>query len=427
MIQLQVLNYILEYKDYSIIELNNIGVEYFNNYKDEFNYIKQHYLMYNTVCDKVTFMSVFPNFELITVTEPPQFLLKELLDDYNTRLLVESFNKVRKLIVEDGDIDKALNEYKKTQERLVSGAVVESVDIIRDKSRYNDYVERTRDFNKYFIPTGWKEIDKYLGGFDRSEELALIVARTNKGKSWVLLYCAMSAVMQGLNVGLYSGEMSPRKVGYRFDTMFSHFNNNYLTHGNISIQNEYKQYIDDLPNKVKGSLKVITPSMISGPATVSALKAFIKKEKLDILFVDQVSLLEDQRGARTTTEQTANISKDLKNLQVIEGIPVVVVSQLNRQKNDDGSVDTTQIAQSDRLGQDATLIIFVEKNDDLMKLTIGKARDSEVGKVFSYHIDLNLGTFQYIPEDNESTDTSDSDEVEKRYTDDVYTGGEEEF
>ena len=54
--------------------------------------------------------------------------------------------------------------------------------------------------------------------------------------------------------------------------------------------------------------------MINGPAGVSALRAFIEKEKLDILFVDQHSLLEDDRKAKNPVDKAANISRDLKNL-----------------------------------------------------------------------------------------------------------------
>ena len=77
-----------------------------------------------------------------------------------------------------------------------------------------------------------------------------------------------------------------------------------------------KKFIDELPTKYKGSIKVLTPNMIDGPAGVNSLRTFIEKEKLDILFVDQHSLLEDDRKARNPIEKAANISKDLKNLQV---------------------------------------------------------------------------------------------------------------
>ncbi len=425
MIQLQFINYLLDSKDYSIVELNNLDYRYFSDYINEFNFIKKHYEQYGNIPDKATFLNSFNDFEIIQVNENPQYLLQALIDDFNTRKLTESFNKVRKLLMEDDDINKAIEEYKKIQEQLTSNVVMQPIDLITDKKRYEDYVARTMDFNKFYISTGFKELDYAIGGFDREEELGGFVARTNYGKSWALLKVALACVNQGLKVGLYSGEMSERKVGYRFDTLNAHFNNSSLIHGNIGIQNDYKRYIDNLPNTCKGSLKILTPLMLRGAATVSSLKLFIEKENLDILLIDQLSLLKDQRGGKTGPERMSNISADLKDLQVLVRKPIIYVCQQNRTKNDDGSIDTTQIAGSDRIGQDATFVIFIDrpKNTDVMKLIVGKSRDTDgVGKELSYHINLNTGTFTFIPEDDNEL-TIDDEDLENRYESEN-TGGD---
>ena len=61
MIEAQVLNYILNTKDYSIIVLNGIDSKYFPNYKQEFQFITDHYNKYGNVCDKETFVNKFNN------------------------------------------------------------------------------------------------------------------------------------------------------------------------------------------------------------------------------------------------------------------------------------------------------------------------------------------------------------------------------
>jgi hypothetical protein len=101
--------------------------------------------------------------------------------------------------------------------------------------------------------------------------------------------------------------MSERKVGYRLDTLIGHIPNGSLVHGNVIIQNEYKQFMQELPNMFSGSIKVLTPNMINGPADVNTLRVFIEKEGVDILFVDQLSLLEDQRNGKTPVEKAANL------------------------------------------------------------------------------------------------------------------------
>ena len=163
----------------------------------------------------------------------------------------------------------------------------------------------------------------------------LICARPGVGKTWSLLKCALAAAEQGLTVGIYSGEMSERKVGYRIDTLASHISNYKMIHGNADIQNDYKRYIDSIADKIPGKIKVLTPAMIGGSAGVTALRGFIDKDKLDILFIDQHSLLEDDRGAKNPVEKASNISKDLKTLQVLTHIPIISVSQKNRGAKDD--------------------------------------------------------------------------------------------
>ena len=402
MIQEQVLNKIIQEKDASIITLNNLTDTYFSDYKDEFWFIKSHLTKYSVIPDMETFLSAFPDFQVITVNEPVNYLLEELMKDKNKRFLAENYTKVRQLIMENR-VDEALQILKEASEESASFVSLQCVDILRDTSRYDAYVEKIDNYDKYFIKTGFAELDQILGGWDVNEELGTIVARNGLGKSWVLFKCAAAAAEQGKNVGIYSGEMSENKVGYRIDTIIGHLSNGAIVHGSGSVKNEYRRFLDNLADKVPGSIKILTPKMINGPAGVSALRAFIEKENLDILFIDQHSLLEDDRKAKNPVEKASNISKDLKLLQVVKRIPIISVCQQNREKLEEGKTfDTTQLAQSDRIAQDSTVIIFIERKDDLMRLHLVKSRDTENGKVLTYKVDLNTGSWIFVPDDKAS-------------------------
>ena len=129
-----------------------------------------------------------------------------------------------------------MNTYLSSMEDMAQAKHIESIDILRDTTRYDDYIDRTEDWKKFFVKTGFPELDQIIGGWDRKEELATIVARSNMGKSWILIKCACAAAEQGLRVGIYSGEMSARKVGYRIDTLIGHISNTALTKGKREIQ-----------------------------------------------------------------------------------------------------------------------------------------------------------------------------------------------
>ena len=341
------------------------------------------------------------------------FFLSFSQSSINKRQLANTFNKVRQLLNDD-KTEQALDLYINAAQNTLTSKHLDCVDIIHDVSRYNDYVDRCNDYSKFYVKTGFIELDEVIGGWDRKDELATIVARPGVGKSWVLLKSAIAAVEQGLNVGIYSGEMSERKVGYRFDTLVSHISNYSISKGNVDIQNDYKRFIDSLADKFKGSLKVLTPAMINGAAGVTSLRAFIEKENLDALFVDQHSLLEDDRGAKDPVTRAANISRDLKNLQVLKKIPIISVSQQNRSSTD-GGVSTSNVAQSDRISQDSTVLIFLEQKDSVLTLNLVKSRDSETGKKLQYAIDLNKGIFTFLPSENDAVEGQGSQELKEEF------------
>lgn len=402
MIQLQMLNRILQTKNTALITVNNLNDEYFSEYREEFRFIKNHLDTYGNVPDLETFLNRFNDFDVIQVNENDNYLIDALYEDRNQRELASVFNKVRNLIM-NNKTDEAMKLYLTASQKLVSGVHLDSVDIIKDTSRYNRYLEKCNDFNRYYVSTGFSELDEIIGGWDRHEELATIAARSGIGKSWLLLYVAVAAAKQGLNVGIYSGEMSEDKVGYRIDTLISHLSNGQIIHGNVNVSGAYKDYLDNLDKTIKGSIRVLTPSKINGPAGVTALRAFIEKDNLDMLCVDQHSLLEDDRNAKNPVERAANISRDLKNLQVMKKIPIISVSQQNRTSVENG-VSTANIAQSDRIAQDSTIILFLEQKDGVLTIHLTKSRDSVNAKDLKYAVDLDKGIFTYIPESGDIDD-----------------------
>lgn len=402
--------------------MNNLNEDFFSDYREEYKWIVDHINTYGNCPDLPSFVNKFPEFDVIEVKETDRYLLDELYADYNKRQLAKVFNKVRDLLNQD-KTDEAMTVYTSAATDIAKSTHLDSVDIFHDTSRFNKYLDKCNDFNKYYIKTGFAELDECIGGWDRQEELATIVARPGVGKSWVLHKVALAAAEQGLTVGIYSGEMSENKVGYRIDTLISHISNSAIMRGKDDIQLEYKKHMEELPNKFKGTIKILTPAMINGVAGVTALRAFIEKEKLDILCVDQHSLLEDDRRARSPVEKAANISRDLKNLQVLKGIPIIAVSQQNRDSTENGQ-STANVAQSDRISQDSTILIFLAQKDGVLTLNLVKARDSVNGRKLQYAIDLNKGIFTFIPNEDSSSSQRISEDLKREFED---TGDDNTF
>lgn len=425
--QFQIINKVLQNKDYSFITLNNLTAEHFYGYKAEYEFIKAHYNTYHTVPDRLTFLQHFPEFVIQDVNEPDNYLIEQLYNDYNQSYLATRLNNLKKLLEAD-DTNGAMQYFKDSLDKLHTGSALQCTDIMSDISRYDRFLDMTANQTKYFIPTGFPELDKIITGIDRRNENMVIAARTGVGKSWLLLTIAAAVATKGFTVGIYSGEMSVDKVGYRIDTLLGKIDNKKISRGDLYYKDHYKNYLDSLKCSGYGPIKVLTPNDIAGPATVDALQAFIEKENLDILFIDQYSLLEDNSKAKVAHEKVANISKAIKNLQVLKQIPIIAVSQMNRTKNEDKSQDTTQIALSDRIGQDATVILMVDKQDaedpnhpGAYKVTINivKSRDGGDGRKLDYLWNFNTGEYRYISNGNDGvTSEEDFKEIENSYNTD---------
>ena len=423
--QFQIINKILQTKDYSFITLNNLTAEYFFNYKAEYEFIKTHYDTYHAVPDRLTFLNSFPDFVIQDVNEPDNYLIEQLYNDYNQSYLASRFNGIKKLLEAD-DTAGATKFFLESIEKLHIGSALKCTDIMSDTSRYDRYLDMIANQSKYFISTGFPELDKIITGIDRRNENMVIAARTGVGKSWLLLAMAATASRQGLAVGIYSGEMSVDKVAYRIDTLIGNIDNKKISRGELFYKDHYKNYLDSLKCSKYGPIKVLTPNDIAGPATVDALQAFIEKEHLDILFIDQYSLLEDTSRAKVAHEKVANISKAVKNLQVLKQIPIISVSQMNRTKNEDKTQDTTQIALSDRIGQDATIILMLDKQESedpahkgshKVTLNLVKSRDGGDGRKLDYLWDFNTGIYKYISNSNDGvTSEEDFEELENSYS-----------
>lgn len=227
MVVLQTLNYILKTNDYNIVIDNNLTKEMFSEYENEFDFIDNFYKKYGKVPDKETFLSNFPEFNLIEVNETPEYLLNKLNEEHlyiQTVPVVQHMAELLKANSEDA-VEYLIQEIPK----LIANQKTEGIDIIKNADkRYEEFKEKLSGKDTKYIGTGFEELDSIFKGFNRGEELVVLFARIGQGKSWILNKMLAHAWETGYNVGLISPEMSATKIGYRFDTLVGHLSNKNL-------------------------------------------------------------------------------------------------------------------------------------------------------------------------------------------------------
>lgn len=398
MVELQILSKILDTGDYSILRDNFITHEYFKGtgYEKEFEFIDNHITMYGNVPDKATFLAEFPDIELVEVSESNEYLVDTIREEYQFRKLAPVVEKIAEL--GNTDANKATEYMSQAVKDLRPNYKVGGVDLIQDITRAEHYKSRVANQNDWYFSTGFPELDNIIHGIQRFEELVVLFARLGQGKSWVLAKMVTHIWKLGFNVCYISPEMGPDSVGYRVDTLLNGYSNRDLMWGLSGV--DVASYEKDLAERKanhKNKFIVSTPGDFNNKITVSKLRNFVKQHNLDILAIDGIKYLSDERyrrGDNTTTTLT-NISEDLMALSVELQIPIIVVVQANREGAGDDVPNIENIRDSDGIAQNATKVIALRQDEGNLEMLVEKNRYGTTGNKLKYIWNINIGEFIY--------------------------------
>ena len=420
MVSLQILNRVISTKDISIITDNNLTIDYFLEYEDEYSFIKEHFDNYKNVPDTETFINKFPDFELLEVNESDRYLVDAIREEYLYSKSVPVIKKAAELLKSDSN--EASRYLQSELVNLTPNYTTPYVDIIHSNSRVEMFEDKSNNKDKWFIPTGFEELDDIIYGWQCGEEFVVIFARTGIGKSWVLVKTVQHAWEIGKNVGYVSPEMSADKIGYRFDTLNNHFSNMALVRGDkskVSID-EYRQYNEKLAEH-NNRILVSTPMDFNKQVTVGKLRTFVQANNLDMLAIDGITYMTDERYKRGDNKTTSltNISEDLMALSCELKIPILVVVQSNRGGTEKDTPDLEDIRDSDGIAHNATKVISLNQKEEALVMKIKKNRDGKIGDKLTYLWDIDLGEFTWMPGDCDSATIERKEqkreEVKKEY------------
>ena len=403
MVSLQIISKILNTGDFSIIINNQLDKSYFGDYSEEFEFLKNYYDKYKSVPDKETFLDRFSDFEILDVKTDDDFLVYKIREEYLATIMAPILNKGAEMF--NNDAVKTVEYLKNALSTIeAESEKIGGVDIIKNSTtRYTDFVRRINNQNEFYFKSGFPELDQLTHGIQRGEELLIIFARVNQGKSWVLEKMCVSVWEQGYNVGYISPEMTASSVGYRFDTLYKNFSNEALMWGEeLNNNTEYEEYLKNLQQH-DNKLIVATPLDFGNKITVSKLKSWIKQNKLDMIAIDGLTYMSDERGNSRDNKTTmlTNISEDLMGLSVEMGLPILAVVQANRsgvaEENSKNTPELDTIRDSDGMAMNASKVLSIRQRDGILDIGIKKQRNGKVGGKISYLWDIDRGKFTYVP------------------------------
>ena len=401
-IELQVISKLLTSdSEDEIKELIQFDSSYYSIFKPHIQFILNHFYKYNDTPDVFTFQSEFPDVTLVTVSEPLTYLCQEMRKNKQHIILIETFNKLKDL--GSGDVSDAWKYLSAQCDRVNQLDSTAPLDIVKEAKKRSDEVAEYS--KKARIPTGFPEIDKLMyGGLSTVEELLLILARTNTGKSWVCTKMMESAQKNGFPVLYYSPEMKASFIGTRFDTWRAHFQNSKLFQG--KYDDNYLDYLKALAMQETSAYVLEDSDMPDDEVNVPNIQNMVERYKIKLLIIDGLSYMSDSRKSDTDYVKYKNLCTDLFKLSKKYGCAVVIAMQANRAtqetKDDKGQPFPSlyNLEGSDHPGRIATQAFSLRQVFDkhVLDIRLEKSRMANNQKpVCSYAWDVNTGNMQYLP------------------------------
>jgi len=264
------------------------------------------------------------------------------------------------------------------------------------------------------IDTGFFTLNEAIGGW-KAPNFVVLGARPSVGKTTEALHFAITAAKAGYPVNLYTYEMTSEDLFKIALAGESQVNRTGIRDGKID-ESDWKKINESL--KVIEDLPIIWYDNPNIKASQIRSNTFKNKRngQCDLVIIDYIQLIpaEDRRQIRE--QQVSEISRTLKNITTSIKIPVIALSQLNREieKRSDPEPINSDLRESGTLEQDADVIIFSYVfKDEYGEVSerwnkISKNRRGKVGK-FQIYDDGQMSSLSDVPM------TKDKQDIE--YTD----------
>jgi replicative DNA helicase len=247
---------------------------------------------------------------------------------------------------------------------------------------WNKYCATERGELSAVYPWPWAPLQEVTMGVQDTDYI-ILYGRPKSMKSWVL--CFIIGYILTLNLSyrvlIYSKEMDADEIFERIGCVIAGVVYGNFTQGKLTPEERRNiMIILDMLQALRDSMTVVCLSaqdVKQGQDTVAWLESKIERYKPQAVFVDGMYLMSDGAGAKKTHERVANISREMRQLILRKRVPVIATVQANREaaKNEEANIE--EVAFSDSLGQDATMLIRVinewKKANNTLALVMGGA------------------------------------------------------
>ncbi len=229
------------------------------------------------------------------------------------------------------------------------------------------------------VPTGFTTIDDKTGGLQKGD-LIIIAGRPSMGKTSLALNIAEHVAIekQQGTVAIFSMEMPAEQIISRLFSSAAKINQMHMRSGKLT-DTEWASLIKWLGIFKKASLYIDDSSTLTD-IDVCARVRRLKREQPDLalVIVDYLQLMHLDRTIENRAVEISVISRALKSLAREVKVPVVALSQLNRNiESRRTKPQMSDLRESGAIEQDADLIMAIYRELDRGNLSEGRSTTTD--------------------------------------------------
>lgn len=288
------------------------------------------------------------------------------------RRMLTAANEMAKLAYDqEKDVDAIIDRAEMSVFGLSERRVRHDLEPI-DKvlSVYYDHVDQLsqRDDEIFGVPTGLTDLDRLLGGLQKSD-LLIIAGRPGSGKTGFMLSIAKNAAQKHKkHVAFFSLEMSNEQLVQRLIAQETKIDTQRLRTGKlgddewpvfthaIEVLGDTHIWLDDTP--------AITPLQLR-----TKCRRLHMEHNLDLIIIDYLQLMGSDTRTENRVQEVSHISRSLKVLARELNVPVLAAAQLSRavEQREGKKPVLSDLRESGSLEQDSDIVMFIHRPDMLEK------------------------------------------------------------
>ena len=214
------------------------------------------------------------------------------------------------------------------------------------------------------LPTGFSDLDRLTCGWQPGDEV-VIAARPAVGKTSFALHLARAAASAGYHIAIFSLEMLGERLGDRWLlAATTNVNPDNVRSGQLT-PSEQRQLHEAAAELSRLPIHIDDNPSVSMDYVRSSAKLLQSKGECDGVIIDYLQLcdMKSDRNNRNREQEVAQASRKAKMLAKELNIPVILLSQLNR--NVEGRPDSrpslSDLRESGAIEQDADLVLMLSR------------------------------------------------------------------